>query len=315
MFYKYRLFWRTSDIQPFELKLFLNDVDQEHLKFIQRITNTHLFQYFIWTRAQLKYERITDYLFEYRVQQKLEKQCYLFDQRRMMSKRDTLEVKRGSTQNKKCRWKKRYVIIKGNYLRIYKTQKMKKIKYERLLIPGWCKIIVPLVEEHEEYYSFKVCGRNRRVSTVAKLSKDKSSTDKSSIDKLSIDKSSANQSFYFRVESIPIRKQWVQIISARIMDKTLRARYVRHMNAPSIALGLITPPTSKYLSRASFPPSSDRKEFRTQSTGGELTPRRSTNQETKQLINHQSEDFVISDKKKISITEEPYQAPNDVLKR
>jgi len=225
LFYKYRMCWRmlepvssggsisgantptaaaaaglpANNNKPFELGLFLDITKQECQPFVQSFVRTLSFRKFLDVRLTISPDKLKEYHFDRLVEKTIRRKRNEMILMRSTKESAALGVARGTG-----RWHVRWVTAQNGILNVFKSKKHEKAKHIRQLMPGACRVIVPIIEANTSYYSLQLIFE---IGCEASNNKP--------------------EVFYFRSEDKAERNKWAKLLSVHVMDAVVRERYDR----------------------------------------------------------------------------------------
>jgi hypothetical protein len=216
LFYKYRLVWEKDPdgTYVFDTRKFLDHSKVDYQTFLgSLIIRTDLCQYFINVRSGMLSQQLKGscYLFDAMVQQRIRAKCRQFDEQLKARETGQLLVAKGT-----ARFKKRFVVCDGDKLQILNSKKSSKPLLSINLVPGSNHVLIPIVERDDLTMSFSL-------QPIIREDEDKKESKDPKAKKAK--KTDANEPLHFRCPSDDIRKRWVRVIRARVLEDKLRLRY------------------------------------------------------------------------------------------
>jgi hypothetical protein len=216
LFYKYRLVWQKDPdgTYVFDTRKFLDHSKVDYQAFLgSMIIRTDLCQYFINVRAGMLSQQLKGscYLFDAMVQHRIRSKCKQFDEQLKARETGQLLVAKGTSG-----FKKRFIVCESDKLQVLSSKKSSKPIMTLSLVPGSFHVLIPIVERDDLTMSFSLVPILREDEDKKEAKDPKAKKQK---------KTDANEPLHFRCPNDDIRKRWVRVIRARVLEATLRLRY------------------------------------------------------------------------------------------
>lgn len=200
LFYRVPLFLRRDRKRPFALDRFLDNVRLEDRVFTHSFVRTESFRHFIVTRARLgRWPLAPEFTFERQTSEMLCQEIETLEKQEKATKQLELQVRIGLS----ARFKTSMLsTLEQGLLRIISRKSQKK--FELQLAQGSCRVVLPPFDPEGGPYYFDL-----HIIPIGQI---------------------ASNRLTFRCVTLDIRKQAIDMVQARLLPKSLRARFQAQVN-------------------------------------------------------------------------------------